>query len=143
VECRNSGGNHTIVFRFVHALNSVGGVSFSGVGQVSSSGVGAEPSEYLVNLAEIGNGQVVQVSLTDVADTAGNQSNITVSMGVLIGDSTGDRSVTASDIGQVKAQSGAAVTPANFRTDVTANGGSVNASDVGLVKAAAGTQLPP
>jgi hypothetical protein len=144
VECRSSGGNHTIVFRFVHALSSVGGVSFSGVGSVSSSGVGAEPSEYLVNLAEIGNAQVVHVTLTNVTDTAGNQSdNITVSMGVLIGDSNGNGSVTTTDIGLVKAQSGAAVTAANFRTDVTANGGSVNASDVGLVKSTTGTQLPP
>jgi hypothetical protein len=127
----------------VHALNSVGGVSFSGVGQVSSSGVGADASEYLVNLVGIGNAQVVQVTLTDVTDIAGNQSNITVSMGVLIGDSNGNGSVTTTDIGLVKAQSGAAVTAANFRTDVTANGGSVNASDVGLVKSTTGTQLPP
>jgi hypothetical protein len=143
VECRSSGGNHTIVFRFVNALNSVGGVSFSGVGSVSSSGVGGDPFEYLVNLTAIANAQVVHVTLTDVSDTAGNQNNITVSMGVLIGDTTGNGSVTASDIAQVKDQSGQAVTAANFRTDVTANGGSVNASDVGLVKSAAGTQLPP
>ncbi|CAN5637979.1 hypothetical protein BH20VER1_BH20VER1_29570 [soil metagenome] len=48
----------------------------------------------------------------------------------------------ASEIGQVKDQSGQVVTAANFRTDVTANGGSITASDVSLVKSASGTQLP-
>ncbi len=39
-------------------------------------------------------------------------------MNMLIGDTTGDKSVSASDIGQTKGQSGAAVTGANFRTDI-------------------------
>jgi hypothetical protein len=69
-------------------------------------------------------------------------ADIFVPMGVLVGDTNGSGAVTASDIGQTRAQSGQAVTVANFRTDVTANGGSINASDVGLVKSRAGTQLP-
>ena len=141
VECRSSGGNHTIVFRFVHALNSVGGVSFSGVGSVSSSGVGAEPSEYLVNLAEIGNAQVVHVTLTDVTDTAGNQSNITVSMGVLIGDTNGDRFVNSGDASQTRNRSGQAADATNFRSDYNTDG-FVNAGDATTVRARSGTSIP-
>jgi hypothetical protein len=46
------------------------------------------------------------------------------------------------DIGQVKSQSGQAVTASNIRSDVTASGGGINASDIGLVKSRSGTQLP-
>jgi phosphoribosylformimino-5-aminoimidazole carboxamide ribonucleotide (ProFAR) isomerase len=63
-------------------------------------------------------------------------------MNVLVGDVTVNGSVTASDVAQVKGQSGQPVTAANFRSDVTASGGIVNASDIGLVKARSGTQLP-
>jgi len=86
---------------------------------------------------------VVTVALNNVTDSLGNRSGrVPGSMGVLVGDTTGNGSVTASDIGQVKVQSGQAVTGSNFRTDVTANGGSITASDIGLVKSASGTLLP-
>jgi hypothetical protein len=141
VECRSSGGNHTIVFRFVHALSSVGGVSFSGAGSVSSSGVGAEPSEYVVNLAETGNAQVVHVSLTNVTDTAGNQSdNITVSMGVLIGDTNGDGFVNSGDATQTRNRSGQATDATNFRSDYNTDG-VVNAGDATTVRARSGTSI--
>ena len=62
-------------------------------------------------------------------------------MGVLVGDTNGDGSVNASDIGQTKAQSGNAVTGSNFREDVKVDG-NINASDIGLVKSKSGTSLP-
>ena len=64
-------------------------------------------------------------------------------MAILIGDTNGNGTVNATDIGQTKAQSGQAVTGSNFRLDVTVSGGSINASDIGLVKSRSGTQLPP
>ena len=67
--------------------------------------------------------------------------DVTIPMGILIGDTSGNASVNASDVSQTKAQSGAAVTGSNFRTDVNANG-SINASDVSAVKARSGTSLP-
>jgi hypothetical protein len=62
-------------------------------------------------------------------------------MNVLSGDSTGNKSVNASDVSQIKAQSGAMVTGANFRTDINANG-TINASDVSLAKSRSGTSVP-
>ena len=64
-------------------------------------------------------------------------------MGILVGDTNGNGSVSSSDIAQVKALSGQTVTSTNFRSDVTASGGTINASDVGLVKSKSGTSLPP
>jgi hypothetical protein len=64
-----------------------------------------------------------------------------VSAGMLIGDTTANRTVNSSDVAQVKGQSGVPVSNSNFREDVTVNG-SINASDVGLVKANVGNSLP-
>ncbi len=62
-------------------------------------------------------------------------------MRVLVGDTTGNGVVNASDVSQTKAESGHMVTNANARTDVTANG-TINASDVSLVKSKSGASLP-
>ncbi len=73
----------------------------------------------------------------------GNHSDTVLSppWGLLIGDTTGDGSVNAGDIGQTKSQSGQPVTGSNFREDVTVDG-SINAGDIGLVKSKSGTGLP-
>jgi hypothetical protein len=63
--------------------------------------------------------------------------NAAVSFHVLAGDVSGNMTVNATDISQIKNQSGAPVTQANFHLDVTANG-LINASDVGLVKSRSG-----
>jgi hypothetical protein len=63
-------------------------------------------------------------------------------MGVLLGDTTGNGTVTASDIGQSKGQPGQPINGANFRNDVNANG-AITATDIGQVKAQSGTMLPP
>ena len=66
--------------------------------------------------------------------------DVTVRMGVLSGDTTGDGHVNASDVAQTKSQSGQAVSAANFRQDVNSNG-ALNASDVSLVKLRSGTRI--
>ena len=95
-----------------------------------------------VNLTGVANVQKITVKLSGVTDTqAQTLPDTTVSMNVLAGDSTGNKSVNASDISQIKAQSGATVTAANFRTDISVNG-SINASDVSLAKSRSGTSVP-
>ena len=64
-----------------------------------------------------------------------------ISVNMLIGDTSGNKTVNASDVGQTKAQSGLPVTAANFREDVIPNG-TINASDIGQVKADAGHTVP-
>ena len=65
-----------------------------------------------------------------------------VSASFLLGDTTGNGSVNASDVSQVKTQSGTAMSAANFRTDLNASG-AINAADVTQVKATSGNVLPP
>ena len=62
-------------------------------------------------------------------------------MGVLLGDTTGNGIVSASDVSLTKLKSGQPVDSSNFRNDINVNG-SINASDVSSVKLKSGTALP-
>ena len=62
-------------------------------------------------------------------------------MNVLLGDVTGNKLVNASDVSQIKSQSGLPVNGTNFRADVIANG-AVNSSDLSTAKSHSGTSLP-
>jgi hypothetical protein len=80
--------------------------------------------------------------LSNVTDCFGSVLPDTmVSAAMLIGDTTGNRTVNASDVAQVKGQVGVPVSTGNFREDLTVNG-SINASDVSLVKANVGHSVP-
>jgi hypothetical protein len=93
-----------------------------------------------VNLTGVTNVQTITVTLFNVNDGT-QMGNVSVSMGVLVGDVNGNRAVNASDVALTKSRSGQPVAAATFRSDVNADG-SINASDVALVKSLAGTGLP-
>jgi autotransporter-associated beta strand protein len=140
VECRSSGGTHTLVFSFTN--NSVSGNATV----TSGTGVAGSPTfagnTMTVNLTGVTDVQKVTVTLSNVMDSfAQVLPDNEVSVNMLIGDTNGNRSVNAGDIGQTKGQSGAPVTGSNFRSDVNVNG-TINAGDIGLVKSRSGTSLP-
>jgi hypothetical protein len=145
IECRTGGANgeHTLVFRFAAPLTNVGSATVtSGTGTVTSAEMGESEHELVVGLTGVANAQVLTVSLGNVSDSCGNTTaSISVPMGVLLGDTTSNGEVNASDVSQVKTVSGQPVAAANFRTDVNVNG-AINSSDIGLIKANSGTQLP-
>ena len=144
-ESRSGGvnSNHAIVFTFANTLTSVGGATVtSGTGTVASSGVGVDAHQYIVNLTGVGNAQTITVSLTNVADSAGNFSpTVAVSMGVLLGDSNGDRFVNAGDTLQTRSRSGQTTNGANFRSDVNVDG-LINSGDTLSVRSRSGTFIP-
>jgi hypothetical protein len=149
VECRSGGasGNYTLVFTFTNNLTSVGSASVtthnpaSGTGSVNSSAMGPNSNQYTVNLTGVSTGQYIAVTLSNVTDSQNNTGNVSVPMGVLIGDTTGNGVVNSSDIAQTQSQSGQPVTNSNFREDVTVNG-VINSSDIALVQSMSGTGLP-
>ena len=114
IECRSGGASnaHKIVFTFANTLTSVSSATLSsGAGTVSSSGIGADAHQYIVDLTGVTNAQIITVNLTNVTDSAGNNSaTVPVSMGVLLGDTSGNKTVNSSDVSQTKLQSGQAVT---------------------------------
>ena len=66
--------------------------------------------------------------------------SISLNMGVLLGDMTGDGHVNSADISQTKSKSGR-VDSTNVRIDVIVDG-SLNSADILLVKSKSGTALP-
>ena len=116
----------------VSSSGTIGSGGVSNGGAVTTSGnVVTIP---LTNVADV---QTLQVTLNNVNGT----SNVTIPMGVLVGDVNAGRSVSATDISLVKTQSGQPVGGTNFRADVKANG-TINATDVSLVKSRSGNVLP-
>jgi hypothetical protein len=140
IECRTGGanGNHQVVVTFPTPV-SLSSVSVStGTGSVSSTTVSG--NQVFVNLTGVANAQAITITLVGVNDGT-NTANVSIPMGVLLGDTSANKATNASDVSQTKAQSGTAANSTNFRTDVTING-LVNSSDVSIVKSKSGTAIP-
>jgi hypothetical protein len=93
-----------------------------------------------VNLTGVTDAQTITITLTNVNDGT-NTGDVSVPMGVLRGDTNGDRFVNSGDALQTRNRSGQATDATNFRSDVNADG-SVNSGDTLLVRANAGASLP-
>ncbi|MEP6809573.1 MAG: DUF642 domain-containing protein [Chthoniobacterales bacterium] len=147
VECRSNGGTNdfTLVITFGSSISVTGspqaevisGIATVGSGGVSNGGmVMVSGSTVTVPLTHVANAQTINVRLNAV----NGSTNVLIPMSILAGDVNGSGAVSASDIGQTKAQAGQAVTGGNFRADVNANG-AISGTDVALVKSLAGTSL--
>src|SRR5207244_2629185 len=109
IECRSGGdnGEYSMVFEFANSLTSVATAKVTGgTGSVASSMIDSDNrTNYIVNLTHVTNAQSITVTLTNVYDSAGNAArNISASMGILVGDVTGNHAVSNTDVGEVKAQ---------------------------------------
>jgi hypothetical protein len=142
VEPRSGGNNndYQIVFVFPDSLTSVGGAS-SSTGVVTTSQMGTDPHQYIVNVTGVASGQYVTVTLNNAHDNQNHSGDVSVTMGVLVGDTTGNGLVNSSDISQTQTQSGQIITQDNFREDVTVNG-AINSADISLVQSKSGTGFP-
>ena len=141
VECRNSGGNHTLIFTFSTPVVSGNASVTSGTGTVSGSPT-FSGTTMTVNLTGVTDVQTLGVTLANVTDnTAQVLPNTTVKANFLIGDVSGNSSVNGTDVSQVKSVVGVGLNAGNFRNDVIVNG-AFNSSDVGQVKATSGNFIP-
>jgi hypothetical protein len=141
VECRNTGGDHTLVFTFTNTVVSGGATVTSGIGSVAGSPAfgGHTMTVELTGVADV---QRIAVTLHGVTDNfAQVLPDTTVSMNMLIADSNANHAVNSGDVNRIKAQVGLPVTAANFLTDINVSG-TVTASDVAQVKANSGHTLP-
>jgi hypothetical protein len=138
VECRTGpvAGSHQVIVTFANPV-TVSGASVSGTGSASFSVSGPQVT---VNLTGIADAQRLIITLSNVNDGT-NSGDVLIPMNVLLGDRNGNGSVTASDVGQVKAESGQAVDATTFRSDINANG-SITATDVSQTKSLSGNSLP-
>ena len=141
VECRSTGGAHTLVVTFDAAVASGSAQVTTGSGSVSGKPV-FSGNTMTLNLAGVADRQTITVTLSNITSAAGSVlPSAAVRMHILAGDTTGNLTVNSSDLGQTKAQSGQTATAENFRADVATNG-SITGSDVSLVKAHSGNTLP-
>jgi len=146
IECRVPGVNnsYSLIYTFNRPVSSADGASLTqGSGNQPTVTVGPNANQLTVSLSGLATTpQHLVVALNGIHDTQGNTlTGMSIRMDVLIGDSTGNGAVNASDISQTQAQSGKPVTLSNFRNDMNANG-SINSSDISLVQSKSGTRLP-
>jgi hypothetical protein len=140
VEPRDGNANYTIVLHFDRPIQSGTAAVTSGAGTAGT--VSFSGNDMLVNVSGVANAQRLTLTASNVAAaTGGVLSSVNVTIGFLIGDTTGNGAVNSSDISQTQSQSGQVVTSSNFREDVTVNG-SINSSDISLVQSKSGTALP-
>jgi hypothetical protein len=151
IECRSGGpsSDHSIVVTFSSNVAVNGNPQAAvtlGTGMIGSDG-NSNGGMVLVNgntvtipLTSVGNEQTINVTLFGVNYGAGNM-NLVIPMSLLLGDTTANGVVNASDITQTKSKVGQSVNVSNFREDVTV-GGAINGADVSLVKASGHTALP-
>jgi hypothetical protein len=140
LECRGTSGDHQIVFTFPAAV-TFGGAAITSGTATGATATALSPTQVLVNVTGAANKQTLGLTLAGVSDAV-STNDVSVLMSLLTGDTNGSGGVNASDIGQTKAQSGQAVSAANFRQDVNVSGGTISASDIGLVKSRSGDVLP-
>ena len=143
VECRSGGanGDHTIVVTFSNNVVSGNASVTSGTGSVSGS-PNFNNNTMTVALTGVADVQQITVRLSGVTDTfAQVLADTSVTMNVLMGDTTGNKGVTSTDVTETKLQSGLPVDASNFRDDVIANG-SIDSADIGAVKSRSGDGLP-
>jgi hypothetical protein len=141
VECRSSGGAHTLVFTFTQDVVSGNASLTEGVGSVSGTPT-FSGNTMTVNLSGISDVQRITVTVSGVADTFGQVLPPTaVSLNMLIGDTNGDRTVNAGDALQTRSRSGQGTDVTNFRNDVNSDG-VVNSGDSLAVRNRSGASLP-
>ncbi|MGI8435501.1 MAG: dockerin type I domain-containing protein [Chthoniobacterales bacterium] len=142
VECRTGAvsGDHQIIVTFAAPVSLGSAVVTAGTGSVASASTLG--SAVIVNLTGVSDVQRLSLQLSNVS-AGGNLGSVTIPMGLLLGDTSGNRAVSGTDVSQTKAaaSTGGMVTAGTFRTDVNTNG-VVNGTDVSVVKAKSGGNLP-
>jgi hypothetical protein len=140
IECRTGGANGDFQIVITFAKNIiVGGASLtSGAGSVSNFSVSG--AAVTVNLTGVTNSQKITLTLAGVTDGT-NAGSVAVDMGVLLGDISGNKVVSNTDVSLAKSQVGAPVTASNFRDDVNING-IISNTDVSTTKTQVGTTIP-
>jgi RHS repeat-associated protein len=141
VEPRSGASGHKIVLTFAHAISYTGAPSITaGTGTIDSTTTSPDGTQVTLNLSGVADAQTIVVTLAGVTDgTVVN--NVSVGMALLLGDVSGDGTVTGSDKSLCQAQAGAPVSAANFLNDVNLTG-SITGVDVNTIAAHKGTELP-
>lgn len=146
VECRSGGasGIYKVNLTFPNAVTvsnaavSLDPKAAGATGSVSSFSVSS--SKVTVNLTGVSNAQTIHINLSGVSDGT-NTNDVSVPMGVLLGDTGNNGSVASNDVSLTQSKVGQTTGTSNFREDVNLDG-VINSADVNLVQSKVGTKLP-
>ena len=140
IECRTGGMNsdHQVIMNFPSPISLTSASVTAGTGTVSNFTISG--GQVTGNLTGVVNAQTVILTLFGV-NNGTTTSDVSVPMGVLLGDTNGDRVVNSGDSTQTKNRAGQTTDATNFRSDVTKDG-VINSADSFIVKSRAGTSLP-
>src|SRR5207302_6154161 len=117
-------GNHQVVITFPVAVTVTDFSVTPGPGGTASIVLAPghqPPTEVVATLSNVSNAQTLTINLLGVSDGI-NSGDVSVPMGVLLGDANANGTVTSSDVSLVMAQVGASVTSSIFSVDVIAIG---------------------
>jgi hypothetical protein len=140
VEPRRPSGNHTVVLHFDRPLQSGNAAVTSGTGTVGA--VTFSGNDMVVELSGVPDRHRLTLSATNLTAVSGGVLNsASVTMGFLIGDTTGDGSTNSGDAQQTRNRSGSTTAATNFRSDVNRDG-TINSGDAAIVRSASGQTIP-
>jgi hypothetical protein len=142
IECRKGQGpnsdQHQVVVTFPGAVTFSSATVSSGTGVVSSSL--SSSNQIFVNLTGVANAQRLTITLSAVNDGT-NIADVSIPMGVLLGDVDASGRVDSTDVFQVRQQTLQNATSSNFRTDVDESG-RIDSTDVFITRQQTLTSIP-
>jgi hypothetical protein len=146
IEDRTAGAanNYTVVVTFDVPVTVSNVTVTPGNGGTASlvpgNGFTVNNSEVIINLTNVSNAQTLNINLLGVSG-GGNSGDVSIPMGVLIGDVNANRVVDGNDVAQVQSNTRQTANSANFRFDVNATG-QIDGNDVSVTQAHTRTSLP-
>jgi autotransporter-associated beta strand protein len=141
VECRSSGGSHTLVFTFSNLVVGGSAAVTTGKGQVSGAPTFSGKT-MTVNLAGVSDVQKLGVTLHNVTDRFSQVApDTTFTINMLVGDVNADRVVNSGDALLTRNRSGSVVNATIFQSDINIDG-VVNSGDTVIIRAGSGNGLP-
>ncbi|MEP7154128.1 MAG: DUF2334 domain-containing protein [Betaproteobacteria bacterium] len=141
IEPRAIGAGHVLIFAFDTVITSAGTVTVedSAGMAIGTATAAAAGMTVVVTLSAVPDKSRVAVTLAHVN---GGATAVTASVGFLLGDVNGDRSVSAIDVTAVKARAGEVARTENFMYDVNTTG-FIGAADISGVKMRLAAALGP
>lgn len=148
IECRNvADGNYTLVLTFPETISftdavlTTAGGAFTG--GIASTSIDSSQKILTINLANVSDQQTIKITIHSLRHEGPNgpsQNDLSVAMGILVGDVDGSGSITTSDTASITGQLGNVVNANNFRNDVNADG-TITSSDKTLARNRANNTL--
>ncbi len=143
VECRvGQGANsdqHQIVVTFPRAI-TYSGAAVTGSATIASRSTSYDGTQVTLNLSGVSNAQTIIVTLSSVSD--GSVTNdVSVGMGVLLGDVDGSGVVDGNDVSDVQSLTRQTTDATNYRYDVDVSG-RIDGNDVSIVQNQTRTRVP-